>query len=422
MPVFRYEAADNTGKVLRGAMDAASEQDVAQKLTSMGYTMKAAAPAMPQKAAASAQAAAVARPSKSQSFPVTVQPVIPLSTLMRFYRQLATLVRSGMPLVQSLSDLETSTREGKLKRACADMRSRVQAGEALSAAMAKYPLLFPVHTVGLVWAGEQGGYLDIALDEAATILEEESKDNRWATIGWVFMNLNIASLILCIPTLNFSKILEIAVTSQGGAPVALRAIWSLYVHGFMTMCVPAFILWIGGSIAWKHLKRVSSVRQMVDRMLLMVPGWGKLHRARARERFLKTLFQQYKAGVSLSQGWAAASMTVRNSEIASKLRDVEHIMRSQGGNLQMAFTQSGAFDVEDAGMIGSGERSGSVPEMLERMSSYQADIAARSKIKSRVIAVESMITILIVLTGVVVIAMGQGMSNFFNFFMKWLGL
>lgn len=424
MPVYRYEALDKTGKALRGAMDVPSEQDLQQRLFQMGYQLKAAtlADQFSTKTAANVAARAVPRPSAAASFPVSLQPIVPLSALMRFYRQLATLVRSGMSVGQAMDELTGTTANAKLRKACMEMKGRVQSGEALSAGLATYPLLFPVHTVGLIWAGEQGGYLDIALDEAATLLEKETKDKLWGNIGWFLANVNFFLFVLFFPIFDIGKLFQLTQTTPGGTPGVLRAMAEMYKHGFITMCIPTYIIWFVSAIVWKRLKRMPSVRRTLDGLLLMVPGWGKLHRERARERFLTTLAMQCKAGVPMAQGWAAASMTVRNSDIANRLRVVESVMRSPEGNLQAAFAQSGAFEAEDSGMIASGERAGSVPEILERMSNYHNESASRAKLISRGAAIHGIILVMIVLPGIITILMARGYRDFFNFMWKFMGM
>lgn len=377
-------------------MNAASEQELTQRLSSMGYALRSVASGATQtqttqsvSAPRTASAAATVRRPVS---PVSVAPIVSIRSLSRFYRQLAVLVRSGIPIVQSLHELHATTANRKLRRACETLIERTQGGGQLSSAMALFPKLFPVHTVGLIWAGELGGYLDVALDEAASELEQEAKDNLYASVGWVIANISIFSLILALPMWDvagfFTKVTAESMKRSSGTELgsvdpatAARAVGSVYMVGFLHYSIPVFIAWIVCLQIWKRLKRLPSVRGALDAGLMLLPGWGSLHREKGRERFLKTLHQQYNAGVAPAQAWAAASMSVRNSIMSRKLKSLEESLRQMDGNLQRAVSQSGVFEEEDAGVIASGERAGSVPEMLQRLSEHHNSVVSSSKLK-----------------------------------------
>jgi len=434
MALYRYEAIDRSGRTVRGAMNAADEQAVAQRLAAMGYALKAVVPAggqaTPRRSAKARTRAVRPATQAAAQFPVSTAPSVSLRVLARFYRQLAMLVRAGMPIFQALDDVSSRISNGKLRRAAEEMKSRVQSGHSLSSAMAPFPHLFPVHTVGLIWAGELGGYLDVALDEAATVLEQEAADNRTASIGWLLAKLALFSLILLAPVgfnpYGFMK--QVALTSMAkftGSPtisqavdLVMQAYWGL----FKSVCIPLFIAWIVIAIVWYRLKRLPSVRRALDLGLLSVPVWGRLHRARGRERFLRTLARQYQSGVAPAQAWAVASMTVRNSGLASRLRANEQVMRERGGTLQQALEQSRAFEAGDASMVGTGERAGAIPEALERLSNDYESEVSNVKVKGRMVAIEALILPLLILTGYMVIKIVQAYLNFVFDAPKILGI
>lgn len=439
--LYRYEAVDKTGKVVRGAMKAPDEQFVAKKLATMGYSLQSIQ-ATGKGAGKRTSGSPAAPVSGTTSFPVSVAPSVRLSALVVFYRRLATLVRAGIPLSGALDDLAQSLPNRKLRRAAVDLRERVRQGDKLSSAMAAYPHRFPVHSTGLIWGGELGGYLDIALDDAATELEQEAKDRLHASIGWYIAKISLVLLIVLIPAVDFkgmlvnglSRMAELAgnpaleLGSQDLIPVAvdwqymLRALGLGYWMAFQKISLPILILWVVGSFVWPKLKRMPDVRRAIDSAILKVPAWGGLHRERSLERFLKSLYQQYKAGVPPAQAWAAASLSVRNSELAARLRGLERLLRQPGGTLQQAFMQSGVFSQDDIGIIGSGERAGSVPEMLERLADYHGDAAGGAKSKGRMASVHTLLLVVIISTGYVLIRVVQGYIDLTFGATKLLGL
>jgi type IV pilus assembly protein PilC len=429
MANYRYEAVDNAGKVVRGVMNAPDEQAVAQRLVSMGFVLRSIVQPGTTTQQAAAVASAAAQPQvKSSQVPVSVAPVVSIRSLARFYRQLATLVRAGMDLGQALADMERATHAAKLRRAVRELAGRVQAGESLSSAMARFPLLFPTHTVGVIWAGELGGYLDIALDEAATELETEAKDGLWAAVGWGFAYFNIISLILMLPVINvagfFTKVTLRMGEKMGDSLIpdpgaAANAVVEEYVAGFIKLSVPTLIASIILFIVWRKLKRLPPVRKGIDSVLLGVPNWGNLHRERARARFTRTLSQLANAGVSTAQAWAAASMTVRNSVISTKLRGLDELLRRPEGNLREALQRSGVFAPEDVSMIGTGEHAGAVPEMLERVSDEHNENVAKAKIAGRLVSINILILALTIAMGYFVIGF---VSGFYRVGAKFGGL
>lgn len=408
-------------------MNAPDEQSVAQRLSGMGYSLKAIY--------ATGKAAAKSGPAPSRSaagsgtasFPVSVAPSVSLRALVVFYRQLATLVRSGISVAQALDDVCRTTRNRKLRRACEEIMGRVRSGEKLSAGMAAYPHLLPVHSTGLIWGGELGGYLDVALEDAATEIEQEAKDRRYASIGWFIAKMSLVLLIVLIPMMDLKALMVSGLTQMAemaGNPVSetgnndlippgvtfqyiIEAISLGYWTAFKRFSLPAFLIWIVAALSWSKLKRTPGVKRSIDTAILNLPAWGSLHRERSIERFLKSLHRQYRSGVAPAPAWAAASMSVRNSELAARLRGLDEMLRQPGGTLQQAFLQSGVFSQEDAGMIGSGEKAGSVPEMLERLAEYHSDAAGGAKNKGRLASVHFLLLFILISTGYVLIKVVQ---------------
>ena len=100
---------------------------------------------------------------------------------------------------------------------------------------------------------------------------------------------------------------------------------------------------------------------------------------------------------------------------------MDDLLRQPGATLQQAFVQSGVFTLDDTGMIGNGERAGSVPEMLERLAGYHGDTAATAKTKSRMIAIQMLVLFLIISTGLVTIFMMKDYAGFVLGITKWVG-
>lgn len=402
MAVFRYEAVDKTGKVVHGAMNASNEQQVAQNLARMGYTLRSlhsTSPSRTQAAAAAAQASApraprttsvggVASVTVASGVPVSIRSSVHPAVLARFFRQLATLVRSGMPLNQALHEMSGLTANARLRKLLPRMQEATQGGNKLSSLMAQYPGVFPVHTIASVWSGELAGKLEIALDEVASDLEQEASEVRYGRLGWGLTKLNWLGFIFLLPACSavdllipvLSKVLKPG--TQMGRQEILAEIGRVYFRDMfwrsVAISAAMVVLWI----AWGHVKRVAAVKRLLDGALLHVPIWGALHRARALARFTHVLDSLYASGISPASAWDAASLTVRNSALAEKLRLARNACSPSAGLADM-FLASGAFTADDVAFAATGEKTGQVSEVLADMSANYADRASVLKTAGR---------------------------------------
>jgi type II secretory pathway component PulF len=163
------------------------------------------------------------------------------------------------------------------------------------------------------------------------------------------------------------------------------------------------------------------VKLLLDRMVLSMPIWGQLQRERGMVRFFDVLHRQYKAGVPPAQAWTAASTSVRNAELAHRLRGVGDLMRQPGVTLQQALQNAGVFSIDDVGMVASGEKAGSIPETLDKLSSYHADAAESRRSRGRFFSVQFLIWFLLITTGAFVLFAASGYASLLGGVMDWVG-
>lgn len=413
MGLFRYEAVDRSGKVVRGVMNARDEEQVARNLESMGYAARgiysqssargraAATAAPPQPAALAGQPATGARMGPRRGIesvtlasgvPVTIRSCVHTSALAAYFRQLATLVKSGMGISQALVEVSMNTRDGRLRRVIPELAEATQSGRRLSGAMAEYPGLFPVHTIAAIWAGELAGNLEIALQEVASDLEQETSETRFGRIGWGIAKIHIIALMVLIPASNVANLLIPALEK---ALSASQSVGAVQVIGFVVENYVRTMLWkslaaIGVLLAiWiglGHAKRIPTVKRFLDGVLIGMPVWGRLQKDRALARFLHVMDGLYAAGIGPGQSWEAASLVVRNSAIAERLRLARSRVSANAGVAEL-FAASGVFEPDEVGMAASGEKSGQVPEVLANMSSIYTDKAAAASTRGRVVSV-----------------------------------
>lgn len=415
MGLYRYEAVDRGGKVVRGAMNAGDEQQVAHKLSLMGYSARAVYPASGRRPASQSATAPQSAPGRTPrtGVPVSVKSGVGPNALAAFFRHMATLVRSGMPVNQALHEMAAVTRDRRLAGALVRLQETTGAGQSLSSVMAQLPGVFPVHTTASVWAGELAGRLEIALEEAAVDLEQEASDVRIGRIGWGLTKLNLIAFVIAVPAANVAGLLTPVLEASlapGGEALTREQVLLLVLNTFardmlwksLIVAVALIALWI----AWGAAKRVPSVKRVLDGFLIHVPMWGSLHRERALARFLHVLDGLYSAGVSPAAAWDAASLTPRNSYIAQRLRLARQGLPSTA-KLSDVLAVAGVFPPESIAMAASGEKAGSIPDVLANMSADYADRAAARKNTCRMASVSMLITSSLILGGYIMIRMAS---------------
>ena len=421
MTIFRYEAIDKAGNVIRGAMNASDERQVAQRLAARGYSARAiytssgtaaAQVRRPQATSASTPASSAQTRGGMRSvtlgsgLPVSIKSSVPLSALASFFRHLATLVKSGYPIGQALYEMQTVTGDRRLRKVLPAMREATQSGRSLSSLMAEHPGIFPVHAVASVWCGEMSGRLEIAIEEVAQELEEEASDVRRGRIGWGLMKIALVLFVVLVPMADMVELLMPTFNEalrRGGemtrseviAYVAQTFVGQMFWKSLLVIAA-LIVCWI----VWGRLKRVPAVRHALDEVLLHVPLWGKIHRERALARFFHVLNGLTAAGVGPASAWSAAALTVRNSAVAERLRSAASRLPPDAGIAQL-LGASGVFDDEDVAAAASGERAGRIPEVLSARAAAYADGAAAGKSVGRLTSGTILSTTLLILHGYV---------------------
>ncbi len=280
-----------------------------------------------------------------------------------------------MILSQSFGDLAASCRDPLLRRAVVEIQQDLVSGRSLSSALARYPHLFPAHTVGAVWCGELSGTLDTALNEVASELEREANDERLGRLGWGLSKASIFLLVLALPLFDIRRIIAPLVGELGGSAdipasygtaIASSALRDIFRYS-LAPALGLLLAWIG----WAWAKRVASVRRALDAAILYVPLWGRIHLFRSLSVFARFLNVLNTAGVGPDTAWNAASTATRNSEVVRRLRNAKARIGAHG-SIADAAAATGLLESEDIAFIRAGENAGTVPESLARVATtYQ---------------------------------------------------
>jgi type IV pilus assembly protein PilC len=354
---YKYSVRDRSGKLVNGELSAETESAVVQRLKSMGYAPVSISEAH----------SGMNKELKIPGFGTKVS----LKELSIFARQFATMINSGLSLMRSLSILSEQTESKELARVITEVRNEVEAGQALSLAMAKHPKVFPPLMVNLCKAGEIGGFLDAVLLQIAENYESEVKLRAKIksamtypiVVGCIALIALTVMLTFVVP--SFAKIFG-SLGSKLPAPTQILVDIS---HG-MKFILPVMVIGgIAGTMTWNRIKHREDVRRVVDPWKLKVPVFGLLFQKVAIARFSRNLGTMIRSGVPILQALDIVADTTGNWTITAAVRDVQDSVR-QGESLTQPLSQHDVFPPMVVQMMAVGEETGALDTMLAKIAEF----------------------------------------------------
>ncbi len=435
MAMFRYEAVDNTGKTLRGVMQASDQNDLAGKLQSRGFALKiaynnsaaAAKPAStPITAGSSFSHPASVIPKGLQAVsippgvPVSVKSIVQPRLMALFLRQLTTMVTAGMPLSQSMRENLQYVRHPRLKAATSSMADSIEAGSRLSESMAKFPELFPTHLVGSVVCGELGGDIDEFLTEATTDYERESRDTYIGRFGWAMVKATLIqfwySLPICFGTIQI--LMGLITGPQASTLTREEVIRAVLVH-MSTVVFPvgtvATIAYIAFIYFWEAFKRRPYTRYILDYYRSRSIPWGTIHRNRSIARFLRSMDRLLSAGVDIGRAWEASALLCRDNNVGVALNK-GYVPPGESTSIAERLSRTGVLKLEEEGLVNSGEKAGKVGESLTNLAASYEHTDTTQVVFGRFMSFSAFTLFSIIIAGILAIALTNSYSVMLNYF------
>lgn len=353
MGAFEYTALDASGKERKGIVEGDGARQVRQLLREQQL--------LPISVAEVAQKEA----KRQSSFSLVKR--ISAADLSLFTRQLATLVRAGLPLEESLLAVSQQTEKPRMQSTILGVRSRVMEGHTLADAFAEFPHAFPEIYRATVSAGEQSGRLDNVLERLADYTE--SRDQmRQKVIGALLypivltvMCFGIVSLLLVYVVPQVISVFE---ASHGKLPLITRMLigTSNFLRDFGIWLLIAII---AGSVLFVRRLRNPTARRRFHKRLLGLPLIGKLTRGFNTARFTRTLSILTASAVPVLEALRISSEVVTNLPMRDAVTEATQRVR-EGAPIGRSLAVSRLFPPLTIHLISSGESSGELEDMLER--------------------------------------------------------
>ena len=352
--VFEWEGRDRGGKQVKGEIRAGGENQVKAALRRQGVL-----------------------PGKIKKRRMRSGKSIKPKDIAIFTRQLATMMKAGVPLLQSFDIVGRGNPNSSVTKLLNDVRTDVETGTSLSAAFRKYPLHFNALYCNLVEAGEAAGILEALLDRLAVYMEKTEaikskiKSALMYPISVVVVAFVVVAVIMIFVIPAFKEVF-----SSFGADLPAPTLLVIAISEFFVAYWWLIFGGIGGGLyfffqAWQ---RNLKMQRFMDRALLKVPVFGVLIEKSCIARWTRTLATMFAAGVPLVEALDSVGGASGNSKYADATEKIQQEV-STGTSLTAAMTNANLFPSMVLQMTAIGEESGSVDHMLGKAADfYEAEV------------------------------------------------
>lgn len=361
MALYFYQAFSKDGKKITGTVDAPSLQVAKEQLSKQGIYPTSVTLSSPE----------AVLPWWKRAFTRNITP----KEKILFTKQLAVLLKSGVPLLQAL-ELLTEQFEGSLKTMLVNIKDEVKEGISFADALKKYPKAFDNIYVQLVRAGEASGKLETILDRLTSYLERRAeirKRVRAALTGPVIQMI-VAVVVIAVllyfvvPSMaeNFAEAgQELPVTTQ-----ILLSISSLFTNYLWLVALISIV----GYLAFRWWKSTPSGAYTIDKIKLRLPIFGYFARTNAIVQFCYTLGMLLEGGVNLAESLDIVVNIIDNRVLAEELRAARDKIIKQG-KIAQYLKQTGIFPPIAIYLISTGEQTGQLDTMLLTVAkNYEEDL------------------------------------------------
>ncbi len=346
---FIWEGKDKNGKTVRGEMRCAGETVVATTLRRQGI--------LPGKI-------------KKQTFKRGGS--VSEKDIALFTRQMATMLKSGVPLLQSFDIVAKGSANAAVATLLNELKSEVETGSSLNQAFRKYPLYFDLLYCNLIQAGEQAGILDNLLERLATykekILAIKSKIKKalFYPISVIVVAFIVVAVIMIFVIPSFKQVFTSFGADLPGPTLFFIAISDFFVDNWYFIFGGIFLAIWSFFYFWK---RSVTMQMFMDRLLLRLPIFGEIVRKATIARWTRTLSTMFAAGVPLVEALTSVAGAAGNYVYKIATQQIQNDV-SSGSSLTVSMQETGVFPNMVTQMVAIGEESGQLDAMLGKVADF----------------------------------------------------
>jgi type II secretory pathway component PulF len=393
MPIYVYKAVDSQGKFVKGELEAVSEVALTTDLAKKGY--------LPINISFKTKAKGSAA-REAQNRGGATRGGIDNKALVIFTRQFATIIKAAIPILEGLRVLTEQAEDPNLKKALTQVIHDVESGSSLSSGLAKHPGIFSELYVNTVVAGESAGILDKVLMKLSDMLEDDMETRTNISAAMRYPIMVVIALVIAVVVLTVLVIPQFSqMYASAGAKLPLPTQIMVLIGYVLSHYWYAVIISLGAIIFGVRLIiNTPSGRFVWDSLKFKIPVFGKLYTKMTMLRFASMLNVLYQAGLPVLKTLDIVGMTIGNVALSQEIdrikRDVADGKGISGGILNSKF-----FPRLVGYMVSVGERSGSLPLMLDSLCEF-FDLEVKTMVKNLTTLIEPIMTAVL---GLVVMGM-----------------
>lgn len=359
MPLFQYRARGTEGQLVTGQLEGENSNSVAGQLIQGGIT-----PLVIKQVAQGTQSLIQLQNWLSGK-------KVDTQELIMFARQMYTISKAGIPLIAALKGLENSMQHPLMKKALFDVGAELQKGSELSTAMSRHPGVFDELFIGIVSTGESSGRLEEAFDQLSDYMERDMETAKRIKSALRYPSFVLTALVFGLVAINIWVIPAFAdMFSRFGAelPITTRILLgtsSLFVSYWPIM----LIVTVTVIFATRRYMDTEEGRTVWGRLKLRLPVVGDLINRGSMARYSRSFALMLRSGVALPRALELCAQVIDNPYLGEKIHTIRTGIE-RGESLLRTHTASGMFSPLVLQMIGVGEESGSVEELLKEVAEF----------------------------------------------------
>jgi len=364
MTAYAYAALDQKGKEQKGILEGDNARQVRQSLRDQGL-----APLKIEEAVSSKPRSTASNDGGNYYFG---GPKLKTSELAMITRQLATLLQSSMPLEESLNTVAKQSENNRVQSIIMAVRSKVLEGHTLDYSLTEFPRAFPTLYRATVASGEHSGHLDLVLNRLADYTENAYTARQKAKLALLYpVILFFLAIIIVAGLMTFvvPDVVEVFIGQGQQLPALTRGLIALsdFIVGYGIFVL---IILSAALISFRYALSNPQLRLTFDKFLLSVPLIRRFIKGADTARYASTLSILTNSGVPLVDAMAIASEVMSNSWLRQGVVDAAQQV-SEGTALHQALDRIGYFPPMMIHMIASGEASGELDQMMDRVAVMQ---------------------------------------------------
>lgn len=355
MPIFEYKGLNQAGKNIRGTLDADNMRNARAKLKKDGVFV--------------VELRDKTKANNASKKKTSSRGGVKVEDLATMTRQLATLLKANIPLVEAIAATADQVEQPVLKEALSDIKNMVNEGLPFHRGLAKYPKIFTHIYVTMCEAGEMSGTLDVILIRLAEFTEAQNELNAKVKSAMLYPIIMVAFVFVMLGVLFVFVIPKMQVIFESAE---LKLPWyTEVVIGISGILVNYWLyllgIIVGAVLIFRNWKNSPGGSQQWDKIVLKLPVVGKLARMIAVSRFTRTLSTLLVGGVPMLQAMDIVRNVVGNSVLSKAIEDARNNI-SEGESVAVPLKRSQQFPPIVTHMISIGEKTGELEHMLTQVS------------------------------------------------------